>query len=206
MRHRRSEYYAGTFSRISGGSRRGRGLRRTRTRAVMSAEALKHVEPLSVTIGPRGSCTASERQASEYCRQVLRDLGYEAHLEEFRAPRSGWAPFSIASGLVLLGIAAFWLLPRDAGALLAATVTVLVTASLLLHLAFRPHPLPPPPPARGGGRASRRGHRPRGHTPHADRDVLAPGLPPLRRADDGRRGGDDRAVPPVRPGGASTRP
>jgi len=107
----------------------------------MSAEALQHVEHLSVTIGPRGSCTASERQASEYCRQVLRHLGYEAHREEFRAHRSGWAPFSIASGLVLLGIAAFWLLPRDAGALLAATVTVLVTASLLLHLSFRPNPL-----------------------------------------------------------------
>ncbi|KRT76120.1 MAG: hypothetical protein XU14_C0065G0015, partial [Armatimonadetes bacterium CSP1-3] len=47
----------------------------------MSEAALQHVEHLSVTIGPRGSCTASERQASEYCRQVLRDLGYEAHRE-----------------------------------------------------------------------------------------------------------------------------
>jgi hypothetical protein len=107
----------------------------------MSMDARGHVEHLAAVIGPRGSCTPEERRASEYCRGVLRDLGFEAHLEEFRATRSGWAPFSVAAGLVLLGLAAFWLLPDGIGAPLAAALTVTVTASLLLHLTFRPNPL-----------------------------------------------------------------
>lgn len=107
----------------------------------VSDRVLKHVVHLASTIGPRGSCTPQERAASEYCRQVLRDLGYDSFLEEFRARRSGWAPFSIASGLVLAGIAVYWGLSDAVGAALAATLTVFVTASLLFHLAFRPNPL-----------------------------------------------------------------
>src|SRR3989304_4607133 len=127
MPHRRSEYYAGAFSRIARGSRRGRGLRRTRTPArIGEREGKPKLRPAGRR-PPGGGCPPPRARGPPG--------------KGFPPPRSGGAPFSIASGLVLLGIAAFWLLPRDAGALLAATVTVLVTASLLPHLAFRPNPL-----------------------------------------------------------------
>ncbi len=106
----------------------------------MSDLALQHIRHLAVTIGPRGSCTPQERQASDYCGRVLRDLGYEAEMEEFRALRSGWAPYSMGMGLVLLSISAVLLLPVDAWGLPAA-LELVVLISLLRHLAFRPNPL-----------------------------------------------------------------
>lgn len=117
----------------------------------MSERALRHIQHLAADIGPRGSCTAEERRAAEYCRQVLRDLGYEAHLREFRAPRSGWAPFSIGSALVLLALLLFWVLTRPvegvvpegglhaAGRIVAAVVAAGVTASIFMQLLFRPN-------------------------------------------------------------------
>ncbi len=117
----------------------------------MSRDALRHVEHLSVTIGPRGSCTEQERRASDYCAQVLRDLGYDVRVQPFRAARSGWAPFSIGAGLMLIGLLKFHISPAlagglavgglDAGRLVAAAIALTVTVSILLQLAFRPNPL-----------------------------------------------------------------
>lgn len=124
----------------------------------MSRDALRHIEHLSVDIGPRGTCTEEERRASDYCARVLHDLGYEVRVQPFRAARSGWAPFSIGSGLMLLSLLAFHLLLpaagafalggpgpstfvagiRAAGRLLAALLALGTTASILLQLAFRP--------------------------------------------------------------------
>lgn len=105
----------------------------------MSELALRHIEHLAVTIGPRGTCTPGERQASEYCRQVLRDLGYEVHVQNFRARRSGWAPYSIGSGLMSLCLLGFLLLPPAVGGPLTALLATCVTLSAFLHLAFRPN-------------------------------------------------------------------
>ncbi len=117
----------------------------------MSQDALRHIEHLSVTIGPRGSCTEQERRASDYCAQVLRDLGYSVREQSFRAARSGWAPFSIGAGLMLVGMFKFHVAPGlangltlaglDAARLVAAAIALTVTVSILLQLAFRPNPL-----------------------------------------------------------------
>ncbi len=61
-------------------------------------------------------------------------------MEEFRALRSGWAPYSIGMGLALLSLGALLILPLTSGPL-PAVVTLAVTVSLFLHLAFRPNPL-----------------------------------------------------------------
>lgn len=107
----------------------------------VSEEAVRHLRSLAAQIGPRGSCTPAERRASEYCAQVMSQLGYAVRSHEFATPRSGWAPFSLASGLVLLAVGAASLRPAGSvGALLAALVVV-VTISLLLQIAFRPNPL-----------------------------------------------------------------
>lgn len=107
----------------------------------MSAQALRHLEHLAGVIGPRGSCTPQERQASEYCFRVLRELGYEPQMVEFRAPRSGWASYSIGSGLMLLAVALSVLQPGPAARAAAALVALAVTASTFLQLLFRANPL-----------------------------------------------------------------
>ncbi len=107
----------------------------------MSRLALTHIEHLAGVIGPRGTCTPQERQASAYCRRVLADLGYDARVQTFRVARSGWAPFSIGSGLMLLSLLAFLVLPPAAGRPLAALLVLFVTISTFMQLEFRPSPL-----------------------------------------------------------------
>ncbi|MBT9134769.1 MAG: hypothetical protein DDT38_01511 [Firmicutes bacterium] len=46
---------------------------------------LQHIKHLAADIGPRGSCTKEERAAASYCQNILAELGYEAHLQPFRA-------------------------------------------------------------------------------------------------------------------------
>ncbi len=107
----------------------------------MSADALRHVRHLAGVIGPRGTCTPQERAASEYCAQVLCDLGYEVRVQPFRARRSGWVPFSISSGLILLSLLSVQAFPSDAGRLIGAILATPVTISVLLQLFFYPSPL-----------------------------------------------------------------
>jgi hypothetical protein len=107
----------------------------------VSRLALKHIEHLACVIGPRGTCTPAEHQASEYCRQVLTDLGYDAHVQPFRVAVSGWAPYSIGGGLMLLSLGAFLVLPPGVGRPLSALLAVFVTVSTCAQLAFRPSPL-----------------------------------------------------------------
>ncbi len=107
----------------------------------MSHLALRHIDHLARVIGPRGTCTPQERQASDYCRRVLEDLGYAVRAQTFRAARSGWAPYSIGSGLLLLSLIVFAALPAAIGRPLAALVAVSVMLSTFLELMFRPNPL-----------------------------------------------------------------
>ncbi|MFX1485224.1 MAG: hypothetical protein ACFFCP_18745, partial [Promethearchaeota archaeon] len=58
----------------------------------------KHVEHLSVVIGPRGSTTSGEKQAAEYAEQVYKNLGLNPLSESFRSAKSAWYPFALASG------------------------------------------------------------------------------------------------------------
>lgn len=45
----------------------------------------EHISHLAEKIGPRGSCTAAEREAALYSQQVLAGLGYATRLQPFRA-------------------------------------------------------------------------------------------------------------------------
>lgn len=111
----------------------------------MSETTLRHIEHFTNTVGPRGSTTPQERAAHDYCQQTLEGLGYAVQREAFGAPTSGWHPYALASGLMLLAVAIFGLLGRgpDAqmGALAAALLGALTTAAFLMQVTHRDNPL-----------------------------------------------------------------
>lgn len=102
--------------------------------------SVAHAQYLAETIGPRGSTTSKESQAAQYAVQTLRQAGLEPTLETFRSARSGWWPYALYSGLVLVAVALF-LAGGQAGALTALVLTIVSLVSVLLELAFRPNPL-----------------------------------------------------------------
>lgn len=99
----------------------------------------KHVEYLSMTIGPRGSTTVGEKQAAEYAEQVYRNLGLSPLIEPFRSAKSAWLPFALGTGLVLVG-EALYLIGGFYGLLLAIVVTFFALSSLVLELMFKQNP------------------------------------------------------------------
>jgi hypothetical protein len=111
----------------------------------MSESALRHIEHFTNTIGPRGSATPKEVEALDYCAATLEGLGYEARRESFMAPTSGWHPYALAQGLMLLAVAVFVLMGQgaDAGAggLAATALGLLVLVSVWLQMAHRSNPL-----------------------------------------------------------------
>jgi hypothetical protein len=110
------------------------------TATMPTSTAMRHVRHLAGVIGPRGSTTPQERQAAEYLRQRFEAAGLETHWETFTAPVSGWRPFALAAlvGLVSVGLVAFAGRP---GALLAAVVMAVATASVFLEMYFQRNPL-----------------------------------------------------------------
>lgn len=102
--------------------------------------AMEHIRYLVQTIGPRGSTTPQEAEAARYAERVLRDLGLDPVTETFVSARSGWYPYVLFTGLVLISEVLFWVAGR-AGAIVAAVLTAAALASVLLELAFRPNPL-----------------------------------------------------------------
>jgi hypothetical protein len=68
-------------------------------------------------------------------------MGLDPRVQSFRAPRSGWAPFSIASALTLVAVLVFLGAPSAVGRVTAAALALGVTVSVLLHLTFRSNPL-----------------------------------------------------------------
>ena len=68
----------------------------------MSDSALKHIEHLSVTIGPRGSATPKEKEGHDYVHKVLSDLGCEPRVEEFLSSPSIYLQFALATGMMLV--------------------------------------------------------------------------------------------------------
>ncbi len=111
----------------------------------MSEITLRHIEHFTNTIGPRGSATPKEAEAHDYCQATLEGLGYEVHRESFLSPTSGWQPYALAQGALLVAIVLFVLLglgpdPRT-GALAALALALIVSASFYLHITHRPSPL-----------------------------------------------------------------
>ncbi|MFW9805526.1 MAG: M28 family metallopeptidase [Candidatus Thorarchaeota archaeon] len=98
----------------------------------------KHIEHLSVQIGPRGSTTLGERQAVEYAERIYKALGLSPLVETFRSARSAWFPFALGSGLVLIGLI-LYLFGGFFGLLLAILISILALSSLVLELMFKPN-------------------------------------------------------------------
>ena len=111
----------------------------------MSETTLRHIEHFVTTLGPRGSTTPQERAAHDYCQQTLTGLGYTPQREEFGSPTSGWHPYALASGLMLLAIALFVLFgggaDAQAGALAAAVLGLVTTVCFVLQVLHRDNAL-----------------------------------------------------------------
>jgi acetylornithine deacetylase/succinyl-diaminopimelate desuccinylase-like protein len=101
---------------------------------------LDHIHALAVTIGPRGATRPEERQAAEYARQQLENLGYQTQTEVFRSATSIYHPHIITA---LLMLAAFIIYPffGRISAGIAAGLSLLALVSDLLELGFSPNPL-----------------------------------------------------------------
>jgi hypothetical protein len=111
----------------------------------MSETALRHVEHFTNVIGPRGSTTPKEQEAHDYCEATLTGLGYEVHRETYNSPTSGWHPYALAEGVMLLAVALFVLMgigPNpQTGALAASGLGLLTLIASFLLITHRPSPL-----------------------------------------------------------------
>ena len=95
---------------------------------------LGHVKALAEDIGPRGSTTLEEKEASDYCQQVFRNLHLTSQMETFISAKSIYHPHLLASLFMLL---AFVLYYGRTSAALAALISLIAFASQLLELSFR---------------------------------------------------------------------
>ena len=102
--------------------------------------AVDHVRHLAENIGPRGSTTSKEAEATRYAAEVLRKLGYQPTTEAFSSARSSYYPYALFTGLFLIGELLFWF-AGGWGAAGALILGVVALGSVLLELAFRPNPL-----------------------------------------------------------------
>jgi hypothetical protein len=97
---------------------------------------LGHIKVLAVEIGPRGSTTEKEREASDYCKQVFRNLNLAPRMETFLSAKSIYHPHLLASLFLLLAFVLYPLYDRTSAAL-AALISLVAIASQLLELSFR---------------------------------------------------------------------
>ncbi len=111
----------------------------------MPSTSLRHVEHFANVIGPRGSTTPQEVTAHDYCQATLAGLGYTVQRDQFRSVTSGWQPFALALGLMLLALLLFASLGRgpnaQMGALAAAGLGLVVVVSFFLAATHRLSPL-----------------------------------------------------------------
>lgn len=85
---------------------------------------LAHIEQLSVAIGPRGSGTADEQKAAEYCEAQFRRMGYEPEIDRFISRSSVFRPHLVAAAAFAFAYAIFPGLPAAAFVLsLAALIS-----------------------------------------------------------------------------------
>jgi hypothetical protein len=101
---------------------------------------MEHITVLARDIGPRGSTSPGEAKAAEYAAEVLAGHGLEPEIGSFASARSGWQPFALFSGLMLIALASF-LVGGEIGSLVAAALGAVGVASVLLELSFLSNPL-----------------------------------------------------------------
>ncbi|GAB4476308.1 MAG: M28 family peptidase [Anaerolineae bacterium] len=96
----------------------------------------EHILHLADHIGPRGSTTEAEQQASDYCAAVYRGLGYTPAVESFTSAVSIYHPHLLAAGAIFIAWTLYPLAPLFSGGL-----ALIAFASDLLELGFMPNPL-----------------------------------------------------------------
>ncbi|MBI3360890.1 MAG: M28 family peptidase [Chloroflexi bacterium] len=106
----------------------------------MSDIALKHIEYLSVTVGPRGTATDKEREAHDYVENTLKELGYETHRDSLQVAPSIYPVFILALFVMLVAVWLFYQF-NAAGALAASALGIIVAVSTLMELALNDNPL-----------------------------------------------------------------
>jgi hypothetical protein len=90
--------------------------------------ALSHAQLLGRSA--RGSATLAEKQAADYVQTQLKSMGVnEVQQQPFSGERSMWLFFAMVFGLALVGHAAYWLLRKPAGELIATLIAVLAFSS-----------------------------------------------------------------------------
>lgn len=100
----------------------------------------RHIEALAGEIGPRGSTTANERRAADYCAGVYTGLGLNPSIESFHSATSGYLPhLYIALGVLLAFVV--YPLAGQASALIAAFISTLSVLSEVLEMLFKPNPV-----------------------------------------------------------------
>ena len=98
-----------------------------------------HITHLAQDIGPRGSATPAEAQASEYVRATFAQAGLQPESEPFRSGVSAWWQFSLAMALVLAAVALYPLAGRPSAALATAIVALALASTFLeVHLRWSP--------------------------------------------------------------------
>lgn len=97
---------------------------------------LRHVKVLAEDIGPRGSTTEKEKEASDYCRQVFRELHLTPQMETFKSAKSIYHPHLLAATFMLLAFVLYPLYGRTSAAL-AALISLVTYASQLFELSLR---------------------------------------------------------------------
>lgn len=97
---------------------------------------LRHVRSLAMDIGPRGSTTASEHQASDYCERIFGDLGLNVQTETFTSARSIYRPHLLASAVMLIAFAIYPIYGRVSAGI-AAFLSLVAFVSDLMELSFR---------------------------------------------------------------------
>lgn len=95
---------------------------------------LGHIEALSVGIGPRGSGTANELKAAEYCEARLKSMGYEPTVEEFVSHTSVFRPHLVAAVAFSAAYAVFPKMP-----LVAFAISLVALVSEVQELLLRPN-------------------------------------------------------------------
>lgn len=97
---------------------------------------LNHVKVLASDIGPRGSTTEKEKEASDYCLSIFQDLALDPKMEFFQSAKSIYLPHLMASLLMLSAFILYPLYGRITAAL-AALISLISILSQLLELSFQ---------------------------------------------------------------------
>lgn len=105
----------------------------------MNDELLTHIKHLSSEIPHRGSTTENEKKAADYITEQLKKQGIAPETQPFKSARSGWFPFAVFSGLIVIA-EAIYLSCGSTGTVIAAVILITSLVSVLLELSFSPNP------------------------------------------------------------------